>query len=324
MRYFGCVIVILLVIVSSFYFFNRNKFYPVITGEVYRSAQLSTDSLEQYIKENNIQSILNLRGSQPQDEWYQAEKALSSRLNIIHYDIGLGAYRLPSIYKLRNLLKLLAQLSKPYLIHCDGGVDRTGLVSVILLLLEGKQSLPQIEKHVSWRYFAFSNKSAGKLFFNQYKSWLTTNKLKHYSSLFSEWLRSGYVDGKGNLGFYIDSVNDKLPALNPKGIATFNIKRSPNSRLSIQGWAVDHDNKSLISSIEVLLSQAPAQKNEYGHARPDVGVYFGIPDYTKSGWTSEYNVDALTEGCHQLQLRITRLDGSVWLSLPRTQICISD
>jgi protein tyrosine/serine phosphatase len=204
------VIVCAPILLGSIYVLGRDNFHTVVTGEVYRSAQLSADSLEQYALENNIRSILNLRGASPQKEWYQAEKALSNRLNISHHDISLRAYELPSLFKIKELLEIMDQILKPYLIHCEGGADRTGLVSSLLLLLEGNQSLSQIEEQVSWKYLAFKEKSAGKQFFYQYKSWLEANARAHTASQFSDWLETSYMGDNGDLGFYIDIAIDYI------------------------------------------------------------------------------------------------------------------
>ena len=315
--------VIVPVLVSSIYFINRDNFHPLIPGEVYRSAQLSADSLEQYVQENNLRAVLNLRGASPEDDWYQAEKAVSSRLGIDQIDIRLQAYRLPGTNQVKELLKILNQITKPYLIHCEGGADRTGLVSAIILLNEGKQSMSEIEKQVSWRYFALKDNSAGKLFFNEYQVWLKANMLEHSPLGFSDWLQNVYQDGNGNLGFVIDRVNGMLPTHDQQGVMVFNVPRSTNALLKINGWALDHDSESLIAKIEVLIDQKTALLESYGNPRPDVGSHFRNPKYNNSGWNSEFDQDSLVDGCHQMQLRITRLDGTVWQSSTRANLCIN-
>ena len=93
-----------LTLAAALYFSPGDNFHAVIPGQVYRSAQLSEASLEGYARDRKFEAVLNLRGASPDEQWYRAEKALTARLGIEQFDIGLRAYELPGIVKLEKLL----------------------------------------------------------------------------------------------------------------------------------------------------------------------------------------------------------------------------
>ncbi|MCK7578152.1 MAG: tyrosine-protein phosphatase [Chromatiales bacterium] len=111
--------------------------YPLIEGQYYRSAQLAPARLETVVVNQGIRSILNLRGAQPGEEWYDAEVALAERLHVAHYDVRLSARRAVPAEKIESILALLRQAPKPVLIHCQAGADRTGLIAAVLRLQQG-------------------------------------------------------------------------------------------------------------------------------------------------------------------------------------------
>lgn len=118
---------------SGCHLFGDN-FGEVDYGVVFRSAQLDSESLEERIKENQIKSVLNLRGEKPQKEWYQEEKKTCERLNVKLYNVKMSARHLPYKDTLENLLNVFETCKYPLLIHCKAGADRTGLASALYLI----------------------------------------------------------------------------------------------------------------------------------------------------------------------------------------------
>jgi protein tyrosine phosphatase (PTP) superfamily phosphohydrolase (DUF442 family) len=149
---------LLLVIAGPFalWLHVSGNFYPLIEGQYYRSAQLPPARLEKVIGAYGIQSILNLRGLQPGDAWYDSETALAERLHVAHYDVQLSARRMVPPETLTAILALLSQVPKPVLIHCRGGADRTGLISAILRFEHGdppvkaRRQLGLVFGHFPW------------------------------------------------------------------------------------------------------------------------------------------------------------------------------
>jgi len=98
---------------------------------VFRSAQLDEEDLEARITENQILSVLNLRGEKPDKDWYQAEKETCDRLNVTLYNVRMSARRLPYRDTIESLLNVFETCKYPLLIHCKAGADRTGLASAL-------------------------------------------------------------------------------------------------------------------------------------------------------------------------------------------------
>lgn len=150
----------------------RDNIRVVIPHIAYRSAQLSPTALKMVAHFKHIKSIINLRGTNWNEKWYQREITTAQKLGIQHYDIALSSNNLPSKAKLEKLVRLIKTAPKPVLLHCESGNDRSGLASAMALILLKNDSLAQASKQFSWRYFVFSNNSVGKLVFNHYPNWL--------------------------------------------------------------------------------------------------------------------------------------------------------
>jgi protein tyrosine/serine phosphatase len=113
----------------------------VVPGQAYRSGQMNAEQFTRAIEHYGIKSILNLRGENPGTAWHQAEITTAAKLNVIHYDRSLGSGTPLTLAQMDELVTLLRQAPKPILIHCNGGADRSGLVSALYLLaIEGQTS----------------------------------------------------------------------------------------------------------------------------------------------------------------------------------------
>ena len=109
----------------------QNNFHTVVAGQVYRARQMNADNLANAISKYDIKSVLNLRGENPMAGWHQTEVATLAKLNVAHYDRSLGSGTELTLAQLDDLVTLLRQAPKPILIHCNGGADRSGLVSAL-------------------------------------------------------------------------------------------------------------------------------------------------------------------------------------------------
>ncbi|MDO5706645.1 MAG: hypothetical protein Q4G49_16465 [Paracoccus sp. (in: a-proteobacteria)] len=67
--------------------------HPVITAELYRSAQPDAAMLMRMHRDHGIAGIINLRGENAGSPWYDEEIATAADLNIAHYDLGMSAAR---------------------------------------------------------------------------------------------------------------------------------------------------------------------------------------------------------------------------------------
>jgi len=116
------------------YTYDPLNFHDVKEGVLYRSAQPSGKELFLAVREYNIRSVINLRGAQPGESWYDIEKAVSDKLGLQRVDIAMSAVRLPHRDDLIRLLDAFKELPRPILIHCKAGADRTGEAAAIFAM----------------------------------------------------------------------------------------------------------------------------------------------------------------------------------------------
>lgn len=128
------------------------NFHQITEGEAYRSAQMAGDELKHYINIYHIKSILNLRGKEPNERWYNEEINVSAEKAVKHYDILLSAYSEPRAEDVRILVGLIKSAPRPVLIHCQGGADRSGLVAAMWKVIVDKESKGEAGKQLSILY----------------------------------------------------------------------------------------------------------------------------------------------------------------------------
>ncbi|MBB1177716.1 protein tyrosine phosphatase [Pseudomonas sp. FW305-3-2-15-E-TSA4] len=128
------------------------NFHTVAEGEVYRSAQPSPAALERYVREHGIRTVINLRGENPSDGWYQDEVATSRRLGLRHIDFRMSAKRGITRREAWGLIQIMQRAPKPILIHCESGADRTGLASALYVAGIQRRGEDAAEEQLSLKY----------------------------------------------------------------------------------------------------------------------------------------------------------------------------
>ena len=144
------------------YLLATDNFHVVVAGQVYRSGQMNSGALARVIHERGIKSVLNLRGGGGADGWYRDETNTTHQLGVEHYDFALSAGREVSDEEIETIMATIRHTPKPLLIHCNGGADRTALISAIYLYtIEGRtaaesnRALNPFYGHIPylhWRY----------------------------------------------------------------------------------------------------------------------------------------------------------------------------
>ncbi len=187
-----------LVALNAFLFYigvYGGNIHPVVPNALYRSAQLTSGTLENEIKKDHIASVINLRGASPDSGYYISELGVCKKLSVAHADVSMSAHRLPEPKELDKLLMDFDQLPKPILVHCKAGSDRTGLVSTLYVALQPGADLDHAESdQLTWRYghFGVFGTEAMDDFFNLYRK--TSGGLDLRS-----WIRKTYPNAYRDL-----------------------------------------------------------------------------------------------------------------------------
>ena len=127
----------------------RHNFHSILSGRLYRSAQMSGASLAETIREHGIKTVVNLRGGNAEADWYRSELDTVQRMGVRHYDFDLSASREVSDKEMETILATLDRAPKPVLIHCKNGADRTGLVGALYLYGLKRQSADEAGKQLT-------------------------------------------------------------------------------------------------------------------------------------------------------------------------------
>ncbi|MCC2666844.1 MAG: tyrosine protein phosphatase [Gammaproteobacteria bacterium] len=175
-------------ILSVAWLFLANNIHVVIPHQVYRSAQLTPGSLAYLIQREGIKTVINLRGAN-QKEWYDNEVVVTQKLGVKQYDLPMSAYRVTSAQNLSQLVNLLETAPRPILVHCEGGSDRTGLASALVLILDENKSLKEAKQQFSLYYLVIHANSTGKISLPHYEKWLREKHLQSSRENLLEWIK---------------------------------------------------------------------------------------------------------------------------------------
>lgn len=114
-----------------------NNFRPVERGEFYRSGQMEPPVLQYTLRRYDIQTVINLRGSHPEEAWYRDELAACEAAGVAHRSLQWSKSRLPEPESLAQFVAWCKESPRPALVHCQGGTHRSGVASACYVLLSG-------------------------------------------------------------------------------------------------------------------------------------------------------------------------------------------
>jgi len=172
--------------------FNEN-FHTVIPNKVYRSAQPSPASLDRRIKKLDLRSIINLRTEENKAPWLEAESKVAETHGVNLYLVRLSVF-MPPRATFRQLVHLLDTARRPLLLHCERGVDRSGIASAVVVLLTGG-SVAEARKQFGLSYgFVpwFCSPDLPQLL-DHYENWLVARGWSHTPDRFKQWVENDYV-----------------------------------------------------------------------------------------------------------------------------------
>jgi len=177
--------------------FLAGNLHTVIPGKVYRSAQLSEQKLRRVIAEKRIRTVVNLRGCCPETAWYQSDARATFAAGICQEDITLSAKRHPPPSEVRRVVEVLDHTDLPLVFHCAAGADRTGLASVIAVLLLTDATLAEARRQLWPRYghFRAGRTALMDQFFDYYEAALAARGERHTPERFRAWVAAEYCPG---------------------------------------------------------------------------------------------------------------------------------
>ena len=89
------------------------------------------------MRDEQVRSLVNLRGANAAKKWYRVEVADCARLGIEHCNVRLSSKLLPEPATLLTLLDAFERLQRPMLIKCASGVDRSTFAAALYRLGSG-------------------------------------------------------------------------------------------------------------------------------------------------------------------------------------------
>ena len=131
------------------------NFHELDAGKAYRSAQPTGEELKNVIDLFGIKTVINLRGSNPDEAWYTEEVNICREKGVSLIDHRMRSGSLPKPALLGEIINTLKTAEYPILIHCQGGSDRTGAVSVIYRMLIAGDERNAAADQLSTRYLHF-------------------------------------------------------------------------------------------------------------------------------------------------------------------------
>ncbi|MEO6381281.1 MAG: sulfur transferase domain-containing protein, partial [Nitrobacter sp.] len=137
------------------YLHLTGNFHPIEAGVIYRSGQLSGSEFKDRIQENGIRTIINLPGDDTGQPSYDAEMKASKAAGVTHIDFPLSASKELTENQIAELTALLRDLSRPILMPCQGGADRSGLATALFELEVANRSAQEASAQLSFRYGHF-------------------------------------------------------------------------------------------------------------------------------------------------------------------------
>lgn len=132
------------------------NFHTVLDGQLYRIAQPSPEQMSKYAQTYGIRTIINLRGDNAGQGWYDLEVKAAQQLGLKHIDFRMSAKRELPQERAIELISIMRDAPKPILIHCNGGSDRSGLASALYLAAIAQKGEFAAESQLSIRFGHFS------------------------------------------------------------------------------------------------------------------------------------------------------------------------
>ena len=158
-----------------------------VCDDAYRASQHSPSDLRSY-KKKGIKAVLNLRGF-AQQSYALFEEDSCKNLGLELISVPLSGSFAPQSGKLLEIIGIMEEIPKPFVLHCKSGADRAGLVSAMYLIAIKKLPVAEAKKQLSFKYLHLDFTKTGILdyIFNVFDE-----RLKIENIDFRDWLKKEY------------------------------------------------------------------------------------------------------------------------------------
>jgi Swiss Army Knife protein, DSP-PTPase phosphatase domain len=166
-----------------------SNLHVVVPGQCYRSAQLSPGRLTSVVDRLRIRTVINLRGPNVGEPWYDEECRTLHDLGIRRVDVKLSGYGPPEDGEMKLLIACLERDPGPLLVHCCSGSDRSGFAAALFLLLRTDTSIADARRQLGIRYGhnPFGAASLQGRLLDAYEQWLEQNGKAHSAANLRQW-----------------------------------------------------------------------------------------------------------------------------------------
>lgn len=121
------------------------NFREVVPDRIYRSGQPQPGQLKAWIHRYNLKTVVNLRGPQSPNAADEEAVAAATGAKLIH--VELSATRPMTRDGLVTVLEVLDTAEQPLLLHCESGIERSGLASALAAWLIGERPYHEAKWH---------------------------------------------------------------------------------------------------------------------------------------------------------------------------------
>jgi hypothetical protein len=175
---------------AGFWYFRdvlwHYDFHPVLANQVYRSARLPAQQVQQTVGRFGVQSVVCLCGGTK----VAAEEQLCAALHVDFRLEELDPDRLPSKAELVLLVQTLDACRRPVLIHDRWGMERASLAAAVAALLGGSEPQDAL-RQFGLRYGNIGAVPQARVV-QDYQRWLTAGGYRHSPERFRSWLCNAY------------------------------------------------------------------------------------------------------------------------------------
>lgn len=120
-----------------------------IAPGLYRSNQPAPFQVRRAAR-SGVRTIVNLRRANPSGH-YLLEREAAAKAGVVQIDFTLSSRRAPRRQQLLDAADMFDRIDYPALIHCKSGIDRTGLMGALYILVRGG-AVADALKQFGWRY----------------------------------------------------------------------------------------------------------------------------------------------------------------------------